>query len=150
MRYPFWNLCAFILSTYGPYSEILPRHVAEWNLLSVCDSVLQGLDAYLAISFKKFSLDHTCPKKRIQKLDLKIWMCIRTGYMIYLYTSDACSCILPSLAGTLWPEGSGRLSWFPHWFRHQTGQGWVGILRWVESTQWLKVTWREMGCTKWR
>ena len=39
------------------------------------------------------------------------------------------------LAGTLWPEGSKGLSRFPHWFRHQTGQGWVWILRRVESTQ---------------
>ena len=41
----------------------------------------------------------------------------------------------PSLAGTLWPEGSKGLSRFPHWFRHQTHQGRVWIPRWVDSTQ---------------
>ena len=92
----------------------------------------------------------SCPKKRIQSTWFGRSECASVldiyGYIIYIRC--LLSCVFAGLAGTLWPEGSGRLGRFPHWFRHQTGQGWVWILRRVESSQLVSQgdMRNEMGC----
>ena len=132
-------------------------HDRLWNFTTMhrrvesslgCDSVVlcfllpaKTLDPYLAISFKQFAdITFDLPEKGKHSTWFgKIWMLHPVLGGIYKSKTDqmpAHVSFLPwRLAGTLRPEGSGGLSWFPHWFRHQTGQGWVGILRWVESTQ---------------
>ena len=118
---------------------------------SGCDYILlclflQGLDPWPAISFQKKSRSHMSKlhQESIENPNSKLFGNKREiawledvnvhPYWGYLYIRCR-ACILPCLAGTLWPEGSSGLSWFPHWFRHQTHQGRVWIPRWVESTQ---------------
>ena len=54
MRYLFWNLCVFLLSTYDPYGGILLRDASQNGIFGIHD--------YIAISFQQL-LVNTFPKK---------------------------------------------------------------------------------------
>ena len=127
MRYPFWNQWVFLFLTYGPYGG----HCSD---ASQSGEIFFGM--WLCAPRLGSIAGYPDNISDVQKKGNITWfedlLCIRTGG---IYTSDAGHASCLAWPGTLWPEGSSGLSWFPHWFRHQTGQGRVWIPRWVESTQ---------------